>query len=187
MKPGRWGEACIKSTFHSSLPLLQGDPISPLPCPALPRTQGALLPSFTTAPPGEATLPLAAEGQESCSCALSSHFPAWGRLRAARPRAGPPLSPPWLWSTLGTQTRLPWLRGLSPPGSLSSWDKPQDWGRWRPPAQLTGSSQLTPPGTRLAPDRQHPALERPRPVWLAFLLAGNVVLPREGGAALPSP
>lgn len=36
-------------------------------------------------------------------------------------------------------------------------------------------------------DRQHPALERPRPVWLAFLLAGNVVLPREGGAALPQP
>lgn len=180
MKPGHWGEACIKSTFHSSPPLLQGDPISPLP-----RTQGALLPSFTTAPPGEATLPPGAEGQESCS--FKFPLPRVGETaRCAAPGRPATLT---ILALEHTRDSDPTPLAARPPSSgvLVLLGQAPALRTLASPGPAHGSSQLTLPGTRLARDRQHPALERPRPVWLAFLLARNVVLPQEGGAALPSP
>lgn len=137
-------------------------------------------------PPGEATLPPAAKGRESCGCALSSHFPTRGRLRAAWPRAGRHSHRPGFRAHSGLRPDSPGcaaslLQAPCPPGQSPGLKTLVS------PAQLTRSSQLTLLGSRLAPDRQHPTLERPRPVWLAFLLASNVVLPREGGAALPQP
>lgn len=91
---------------------------------------------------------------------------------------GPPRSPlqqPGLSGVLGTQTELPWPRGLPPP-------------------QLTRNSQLSLPGTRLAPDRRDPALEQPRPVSPVFPTApagpcqrATWPFPGEGGARLPQP
>lgn len=183
MEPGHWGEACIKSTFHSSPPLLQGDPISALPCPApkVPSCRVSQQPLLEK-PPSLQQLkarnpvavlkfPLPRVG-ETARCAAPGRPATLTALALEHTRDSDPTplaARPPSSGVLVLLGQAPGLRTLASPG----------------PAHRILSTH--PAWNQARPDRQHPALERPRPVWLAFLLARNVVLPQEGGAALPSP